>query len=44
MKNINKANKIKTNDLYDGIVWFVSKPLFTTVFFPERLVQINIER
>ncbi len=44
MKNIKNTNKNKTSDLYDGIVWFVSKPLFTTVFFPERLVNINTGR
>ena len=42
MKNIKK--KKRNNVLYDGIVWFVSKPLFTTVFFPERLVEIKINR
>ncbi len=44
MKNIDNKNRTKKHDLYEGVVWFVSKPLFTTVFFPEHLVQIKMGR
>lgn len=38
----NKRNR--NNNLTERVLWFVSKPLFSTVSFPEKLAQIKMGR